>query len=143
MTTTSIADLITGAADALRGIPDLAIHETLGGPFNVPCAIVELADIESYRETFSRTGNIALPVEVTVLVGSSSTDIAVSRLNEYRDWAGDWSVAAALEADQTLGGVSESVLVDGSQRATRTDLDGAPVFGATFFVTIRAQRERD
>jgi hypothetical protein len=139
---TTLAEVRAALGSALESVEGLAVHETLGGPFNVPCALIELAEIPVRRDTFSRTGTISLPMLVTVLVGRSVDQIAQSHLDEYTDWAGDLSISAALELDQTLGGAAETVQVVSDRPVGRVELDGAPVFGREFSVTVTAQRER-
>jgi hypothetical protein len=142
MAQTSLADLRGGLGAALESIEGLAVHEKLGGPYNPPCAVVLLREIPSYRESFGRGGIMALPFSVLVFVGRPDDFIAQSNLDEYTDAVGDLSVPAALERDQSLSGVADSVYVENFRLLTAPEVEGYGAFGGEFVVTVRAERER-
>lgn len=140
MSQTTLADLRTALGSALESIEGLAVHEKLGGPYNPPCAVLQFPGTESYRLTMGRTGDIQLPFTVTVWVGRSDDYIAQTHLDEYADWVGDHSIPAALERDQTLGGVTQDVLVESFRLITPT-AEGLDVLGIEFTGFVIAQRE--
>jgi hypothetical protein len=142
VTQTSLAELRQGLGAALESIEGLAVHETIGGTYNPPFAVVLVREIPSYRETFGRSGNIALPFTVMCFVARVDDQVAQTNLDEYVDWVGDLSVPQHLESDQTLGGVSESVYVDSFRLLGAEEVASYGYLGGEFTVTVRADRER-
>jgi hypothetical protein len=138
---TTLAELRAALGTALSDIEGLAVHETLGGPYNPPCAVIQFPGTESYRDTMGRTGTIQLPFTVTVWVGRADDRIAQTNLDEYVDWVGDLSVPAALERDQTLAGVAQSVLIERFELIAPT-VEGGDALGIVFGGFVMAQRER-
>jgi hypothetical protein len=142
MAQTTLRELRGGLGAALESIEGLAVHETIGGTYNPPFAVVLLREIASYRETFGRTGNISIQFNVLVFVARADDQLAQTNLDEYVDWVGDLSVPQHLEADKTMGGVAEHVYVDSFRLLGAEEVAGYGYLGGEFLVTVRADRER-
>jgi hypothetical protein len=142
VTQTSLAELRAGLGTALASVEGLAVHETIGGVYTPPFAVVLIREIPSYRETFGRTGNIALPFSVMLFVARADDQVAQTNLDEFVDWVGEVSVPQALEADGTLGGVAESTYVDSFRLLGAEEVASYGYLGGEFTVTVRANRER-
>jgi hypothetical protein len=134
-------EISAGLGAALDSIDDLNVHDTLGGPYNLPCVIVDVPTIETYEVTFGRTGETTVPFDVTVFVSRADDQIAIAELLSYVDAVGDKSVRAALMADPDLGGQVEHTYLRSYNRIV-TDLDGSPAFGGSFTVDVTFKRER-
>lgn len=141
MTVTTLEDISAALGTALRSIEDLDVHDTIGPPYNLPAAIVDLPAIDEYMETMGRGGDTAAPFHVTVLVARQIDDIASTELLAYVDAAGDRSIRQALMTDPTLGGIADAVYVRSYTRTT-TDIDGTPVFAGDFTTEVHYRRER-
>lgn len=142
MTESSLEAISAGLGTALAKIDDLEVHDLLGGTYNLPCVIVDVPLIEEYMISMGRTGDITVPFDVTVIVGRVSDTVAISDILAYVDPAGDRSVRQALMADQTLGGLVESIYMRSYTRSI-VDLGGTPALGASFSVEVTFKRESD
>lgn len=108
----SVAEAAAGIRTALDTIDGLRVFDYVPDLFATPCAFVLPASI-SYWDGFSG-GNIVQDHTVTVVVGRASERTAQDALYAYMSYDGASSVRAALEADRTLGGVCQTLLVERS-----------------------------
>lgn len=138
---TSLAQVRAALGTALTSIPDLEVHDTIGGSYNVPFAVIRVDDLDEPRETFSRSGTIALPMQVFVFVARPDDELAQIALDEYLDWAGDMSIVDALESDPTLGGVVDSVWWNSFRNLGAEEVAGLGYFGGVWGFTVRLTKE--
>lgn len=114
-----------GAAAALE-VLGIRSHDVWPSVINPPAAIFRPLS-GSFDETFS--GAVTYQAELTVLLQLGKQETAQEQLDMYLETtlagAGSMSVKEALEADQSLGGAADSVLVKGWRDY------GSMVIGAT------------
>lgn len=96
-------------ARALATIPGLRTAATVPGAPNPPIAIVGQWTAE-YDATFGR-GYDRYRLTVRLMVAPTADQQAQNKLDSFCASSGVSSVKAAVEADQTLGGVAEMVRV--------------------------------
>jgi hypothetical protein len=112
MTIPSLVQVMDGIEARLATIPGLRTSDVSPGAISPPCAIVGVPDIPEYRTTMGR-GWWTLAPTVTVLTSPTLDRIGQKLLAGFADVTGASSVAAAIEADRTLGGtVSECWVSD-------------------------------
>jgi hypothetical protein len=141
MTATSLEDVSAALGTALGSIDDLNVYPTIGAPYSLPAAIVDLPEIPEYMESMGRGGTTMAPFHVFVYVARAVDDIACSELLAYVDGAGDRSIRQALMDDINLKSVVDAVYIRSYFRSTG-DLDGTPTFIGDFLVEVHYQRER-
>lgn len=141
MTASSFDELSAALGTALSDIEGLEVHDLPGGPYNFPCVVVDLGNVEEYEVTMGRTGTTSVPFDVSVLLPRVDDAIACSEMLGYADPAGDRSVRAALKRSETLSGLAEAVYVRSYERLSIT-VDGVPAFQGRFRVEVHFQRER-
>lgn len=107
----TIEQMLTGIETALEAIPDFRATNYVPGQVNPPCAFPIVPPFE-YRKTFGR-GMYMLPFQIAVLVGTQLERSGQHKLASYADQTGTNSIRAALEADKTLGGLVQDVVVVG------------------------------
>lgn len=114
---TTIGQVATAMATALRTISGLDVHEELIGDVIPPAALIETPDFLepiNLPETEFETTML-----VYLVLNDSDHKTAQSELRAYMSPSGPKSLRAALLADETLGGVVETLWV-GSPQAVGT-----------------------
>ncbi len=96
-------------AEALIAVPGLRVTSVVPGAPNPPIAVVGQW-VAEYDQTLNR-GFDRYRFTVRLLVAPSTDRAAQEHLDSYLASSGSSSVKAALEADQTLGGVASTVRV--------------------------------
>ncbi len=109
----SIADLADGLETRLATITGLRVFDHIPDVFAVPCAFV-LPESVDYHGAFAN-GLVEVPFTVTVVVGRSAERASQKSLYAYMSATGDKSVRQAIEADQTLAGVAQSLVVENAE----------------------------
>lgn len=124
--------------DLIEGVGGLRIVD---GGITPPAAVVTLANEGiNYHETM-QDGLARWELRVLVYVGTSYTRSARDKLDDYMDVAGVPSVKAAIEADPTLGGLVDDLIVSSARQADFVFQEGGTTLqylGGEFFVTIYA-----
>lgn len=105
-----ISDVAAGLRQALKAIQGLRVVEYLPDQVNPPTAVMSITDVTFHR-AFSG-GDPVYQFVVTLIVARTSDRIAQDRLDAYASFDGPQSVRAAIEADQTLDGACQSLVVD-------------------------------
>lgn len=106
----TISAVAAGLKDQLRTIPGLRVADYIPDNPNPPQAIMSISDVTFHRAFAG--GDPVYQFTITIIVARSSERIAQDRLDAYCSWDGNQSVRAAIEADQTLGGACQSVIVE-------------------------------
>lgn len=115
-TITEISDAIK---NSLTVIPGLRVYDYLPDQINPPLAYVGIQQV-NYHGAF-RGGNPITTYTVVVIVGRVNERTSQRALDEFLAYDGDRSVRAAIEADPTLDGVIQSLIVtDGGNLAPLT-----------------------
>jgi hypothetical protein len=101
-----------------------------------PTAVIELDHID-YHDSMELSSAVWF-VNVTVLVSMNDVEAAQKSLDAYLSPDGDASVRAALEADETLGGVVSDVTVRLADGYQPYEVSGeATYLGVRFQVEVR------
>lgn len=105
-----------GLATRLAAISGLRVYDTVPDSVAVPAAVVTIApgDFLDYDVTLS-DGADNLHFSVLLLVSKASERAGQDQLDGYLAPTGASSVKAALEGDNTLGGVSQWVAVSSAR----------------------------
>lgn len=128
-----------GLAARLATIPDLHTYPRRQGSINLPAAVVGPApgSAISYDATMA-DGSHTYLFTVTVAVANPAEDLGEYDLDDYLDPTGAKSVRAAVETDDTLGGVAHFARVAGVQDYDDIEIGGVPYIGAVFLVEVTA-----
>jgi hypothetical protein len=116
---------------AIQTIPGLRAYDYQPDQVNPPFAFATLEEI-TYHGAMG-AGNIVNRFSVTVVVQRASERSAQDKLDGYVAYDGTQSVRAALEADRTLGGVVQDLIVTGATNITNIDAND------TLYLTVDFQ----
>lgn len=101
-----------GLADALRAVEGLErVYVWRPQVVAVPCAVVESPPAWDYDRTFGHPALTRWEMTVTVLTCAVDAPNAGERLAAFIDAGGPKSVRAAIEADPSLGGACDTVVM--------------------------------
>ena len=125
-----------GLETRLVTITGLRVFDHVPDNFAPPCAFV-LPDSINYWEGFSG-GDAQHRWTVTVIVGRTADRAAQRSLFEYISYSAPKSVRAAIEADRTLGGVCQTLLVERADNIRMLTQGDANYLAADFAVRIHA-----
>lgn len=104
------------------------------GEVNVPAVVVMPGQIV-FDDTMER-GSDLLSFTLVLLVADSDSDLAQQQLDDYLAGSGDKSLKAAIEGDQTLGGVADWTVVKGVQAYGLIEYSGRQYVGARLPVEV-------
>ena len=104
---------------------------------NPPFAFPTLDEIR-YHQTGMGSGGVVMDFTVTVVVYRQSERVAQDELDKYTAFSGAQSVRAAIEADRTLGGVCDDLIVGSSSNFTNLDANDTTYLTMDFKVTVYA-----
>jgi hypothetical protein len=96
-----------------------------------------LPESVSYWNDFSG-GLVEVPFTVTVVVGRSSERASQKSLYAFMSYSGDKSIREAIEADRSLGGVCQTLLVDSASNIRMVSQGDADYLAVDFSVTVHA-----
>lgn len=130
----TISAVGAGLKTALATIPGLRTFDYQPEQLNPPFAYVSLNTI-SYHGAF-QGGMQEMEWNVTVVVGRWVDRQANARLDEYAAFSGAKSVRAAIEADKTLGGVCDTLIVQSSASISSLEAGDADFLTVDFQVTV-------
>lgn len=114
----------------------LVAHATAPGTVNPPCVVVLPAPGVFINYSVSMDGAADINLTVKLLVSSAEDTIGQTSLDAYLDYAGASSVAAAIQADQDLGGVAHAVSVDTAGNWGLHELGDLSYWGCDFAVRV-------
>lgn len=124
--------------DALDNIPGLVPYSTEVGQIVAPAAVVVTPDVD-FHQSFGSQALNRMQFRVLVLVAQSLTETAAAQLDTYVDPASAVSVRAVIEADTTLGGVVETLIVDQFRPLGVEEAAALGYWGGEFLVTVYAR----
>jgi hypothetical protein len=139
-----VSVLRDGVAARLRTIDGLRVYDTLPGTVEAPAAVVIPGAPSSVDGTFIRfdgsfgRGHDDITVTIVLIVGTASDRSAQELLDEYLSGDGEQSVKAAVEGDETLGGVAYNACVVSAHDYGLTTWADVPYLGARLRVDIVA-----
>jgi hypothetical protein len=79
-----------------------------------------------------------MEITVTVIVARTSDRAAYERMSEYVAPTGSRSVRAAIEADRTLGGVCQTLIVQRADNIRSVSQGDAEYLAVDFGLTVHA-----
>lgn len=104
---------------------------------NPPQAVVPMPHIPAYHHTFKK-GKMSISAQVIVITSKAYDRTGQESLATYMDAGGANSVATAIEADSTLGGLVDDCTVMSSIAMTPEQVGEVGYYGATFTLDIIA-----
>jgi hypothetical protein len=129
----TISQVATGLQTRLATISGLRTFSYQPEQENPPFAYPEINRVD-YHRAFSG-GDVVMNWTIYVVVGRWLDRTAHASLDDYLSYSGAKSVRAAIEADQTLGGVCSTLIVRSGADITSLDANGAQ------FLVIQLQVE--
>ena len=134
--TATITQVKQGLADRLATINGLRAYAYQPDQLNAPMAF-SLVDSINYHRTFN-TPTVEMTFTVTVIVCKANSRSAQSQVDPYVSPTGNLSVREAIEADPTLGGVVDSLIVTTAGAMQIVSGDDADYLSVDFKVTVYA-----
>lgn len=129
----TISQVATGLQTALSAISGLRTFSYQPEQENPPFAYPQLNSVNYHRAY--QGGDVVMDWTVFVVVGRWLDRTAHAALDDYLSYSGSKSVRAAVEADKTLGGVCQTLIVRSGADITSLDANGAQ------FLVIQLQVE--
>ena len=121
----------------IETIPGLRAFDYQPDQVNPPFAFPTLNEIR-YHQTGMGSGGVVMDFTITIVVGRASERTAQDELDQYTAFSGTKSIRAALEADRTLGGVADDLIVNSSGNFTNLDANDTVYLTMDFNVTVYA-----
>jgi len=135
----TIAQLRAGLVTRLQTISGLQVYGAEPGQITPPAAVVVTPSIDYHRSFNSSTALKAYQFRVMVMVAQGLIDEAAHSLDTYADPGSATSVRTAIEADPTLGGVAESLIVESFRPLNAEEVASLQYWGGEFSVTVYAR----
>lgn len=107
----TVSQVAAGLAARLATISGLRTSAYQPEQLNPPQAFPVLTSVEYHRAMAG--GDVRMSFDVVVIVGRYVDRLAHDRLDGYLSYSGASSLRAALEGDRTLGGVAQTLQVEG------------------------------
>ena len=126
-----------GLKTAIQTVSGLRAYDYQPDQVNPPFAWPTLDEIR-YHQTGMASGGVVMDFTVTVVVYRASERTAQDALDQYTAWSGSQSVRAAIEADRTLGGVCDDLIVTNALNFTNLDANDTSYLTMDFKVTVYA-----
>lgn len=135
----NVSAIRNGLKARLDTIPDVTAYARPPKSINLPAVVVRPTSggAISYDATMA-DGSHNLNFLVTVLVTDQIEDLGQEQLDDYLATTGSKSVRAAVETDDTLGGVVHFSRVAGVADYGEIEYAGIPYIGADFLVEVTA-----
>ena len=119
----TVSQVASGLATRLGTISGLRTSTFQPEQLNPPFAYPVLNRIEYHRAY--QGGDVVMDWSVFVIVGRYTDRTAHAMLDDYLSYSGSKSVRAAIEADKTLGGVCQTLIVRSGLDISSLDANGA------------------
>ena len=135
----TIAEIRNGLVVQLRTIAGLQVYSAEPGQLTPPAAVVITPAI-TYHTSFNSTNGLkTYEFRLMVLVAQGLLDEACHTLDEYADPSSLKSIRSAIEADDTLGGKVDSVVVTSFRPLNAEEVASLQYWGGEFTVTVYAR----
>jgi len=129
----AVAQAIQTRLATISGLRNYAYQpEQLNPPFAYP----ELTQVNYHRSM--ALGDVQMEWNINVIVGRYTDRTAHANLDAYLSATGASSIRAALEADATLGGVVQAVLVSSAADVTSITEADAQFLQIQYQLTVHA-----
>lgn len=136
MTAPGLWQVMRALASRVTDATGLISSAEMVGSIDPPFLMVGVPPIDAYRATFSR-GKVIIDNWPLYLFTSARLDYDGQRADaEYADWTGPKSIALALEADKTLGGLVTDLAVMSSRPLGLEEVGAIPYYGRVFNLTV-------
>lgn len=129
----TVSQVANGLKTALSNISGLRTFSYQPEQENPPFGYPQLNSIDYHRAY--QGGDVIMNWTIYVVVGRYLDRTAHTQLDDYLSYSGAKSVRAAIEADPTLGGVCQTLIVRSGADITSLDAGGAQ------FLVIQMQVE--
>lgn len=136
MAGTPISTVREAVAGRIAKIAGLRVHEIIGGPYNPPCAVLTIPEID-YQQAF-QGGTIKYDLDAICLVSRTNDKAAQQTLDELSSPDGAGSVLYQFRSDPTLGGKVQNAVVVRYRALNAEEVEGYEAFGGVFTLEIRA-----
>ena len=134
--TATVQQVAEGIACALQ---DADVRAYADQPDNItpPCAVVVLDSVPTFHGA-QQAGLPTYSMRVQVVVDNLESRTAFTRLNEMMSFDGDRSVRRAIEADRTLDGVCQTLIVERVENIGQVEVGQVRYLAADVLVTVHA-----
>jgi hypothetical protein len=130
----TVSQVATGLATRLATISGLRTSAYQPEQLNPPFAFPTLNRIE-YHRAFAG-GDVVMDWTVNVIVGRYVDRNSFAILDDFLSYSGAKSVRAAIEADKTLGGVCQTLVLPSGANITSLSSADAEFLQIQFQVTV-------
>lgn len=132
----TITQVIDGLVTRLRTIDGLRAYDRPADITAPPAAFVLLETVD-YQNAFA-LGDPRLTFTVTVVVARTSDRAAYDRLSDFLAPTGAKSIRAAIEADRSLGGVCQTLIVQTAENVRMISQGDADYLAADVSLLVHA-----
>jgi len=132
----TVSAAAAGLKTQLATISGLRVYDYVPDTVAVPMATV-MIDTVTYHNAFAG-GDPIYSFTDMVLVARTSERTAQSKLDAYVSWDGSASIRAAIEADKTLGGVVQTLIVEDTSNIQVVQVNDVTYLGVDFSVVVHA-----
>ena len=133
----TISQVKEGLKNAINSVAGLRAFDYQPDQVNPPFAWPTL-DTITYHQTGMAAGGVVMNFTVTLVVNRASERTAQDQLDQYMAWDGKKSLRKAIEADRTLGGVCDDLIVTNAENLTNIDANDTLYLAVDFKVTVYA-----
>lgn len=126
-----------GLKAAIETIPGLRAFDHQPEQVNPPFAFPTLDEIR-YHETGMGSGGVVMDFTISIVVFRQSERTAQEELDKFTAFSGAQSIREAIEADRTLGGVCDDLIVGSAGNFTNLDANDTLYLTMDFKVTVYA-----
>lgn len=133
----TVTQVSTGIKNRLATISGLRAFSYQPDQMNTPpFAYPELNQVD-YHRAF-QGGNVTMNWTIHVIVGRWTDRTAFAALDQYLSYDGAKSIRACLEADKTLGGVCQTLVLTSGADVTSVGEGGAEFLEVQMTLTVHA-----
>jgi len=135
--TPTILQVMQAIESAIDNISGLRTTEFVKDQMSPPFAMVGVPEITDYHGAF-KSGNMMISPKVYVFTSAVVDRIGQTRLSEFADPVGTKSIKAAIEADNTLGGVVSQIVVKSFRPLGAEEMGAMGYYGGVFDLFVVA-----
>jgi hypothetical protein len=133
----TISQVKDGLKTRIETISGLRAFDYQPDQVNPPFAFPTL-DTITYHQTGMASGGVVMNFTITLVVNRAVERTAQDALDQYMSFSGAQSLRAAIEADRTLGGVCDDLIVTNAENLTNIDANDTLYLAVDFKVTVYA-----
>lgn len=132
----TVSQVATGLANRLATISGLRVTTYQPEQLNPPFAYPQINRVEYHRAYGG--GDVVMDWTVHVVVGRWVDRASHALLDDFLSYSGTKSIRAAIEADTSLGGVCDTLIVRSGADITSLDAGGAEFLQIQFQLEVHA-----